>query len=382
MPTNKFKHSHKPQPINGTSSGLKHPKKLDVGQIWAWIGGIFAGALIVTFAGLIIWYNILLSPVGKDLGQLKKVTIPSGSTSSQIGKELQKQSIIRSATAFDIYVRLSGKNNVLKAGSYRLSPAESTPKIIEHFVNGSVDQFSITFYPGATLKDNTNKAKSKKYDVTTVLKKAGFSAQEIANALNEKYDSSSYGKLFDGKPASADLEGYVYGETYNFNVGATVHDILESTFKEFYATAKKYNLIDSFSRHNLNLYQGITLASIIQREANKPEDHKQVAQVFYARLSAGMMLGSDVTYQYIADKNGIARDPNLDSPYNTRRYAGLPPGPISVPGLNALRAVANPADGDYLYFLSGDDDVTYFARTNAEHEANISAHCKIKCATP
>ena len=92
-----------------------------------------------------------------------------------------------------------------------------------------------------------------------------------------------------------------------------------------------------------------------------------------------MPLGSDVTYQYIADKTGVTRDPNLDSPYNTRRYAGLPPGPIATPGLSALQAVAEPEDSDYLYFLSGDDHVTYYGRTLKEHEANIANHCKVKC---
>ena len=374
------KTTHKQQPINGTESGLKHRKKLDMNKVWTWIGGIVAGLLILGFVGLLIWYNILLSPLGGDLGQLKKITIKPGSTSSQISKELEKQGIIRSATAFDVYVRLSGKNNVLKAGSYRLSPAESTPKIIEHFVKGSVDQFSITFYPGATLTDKTDK--SKKYDVTTVLTKAGFSATEITDGLSAIYDNPSYIQLFAGKPSTTDLEGYVYGETYNFSAGASVHDILESTFKEFYAAVKKYNLVAGFSKHGLNLYQGITLASIVQREANKPDDQKQVAQVFYSRLSIGMTLGSDVTYQYIADKTGITRDPNLNSPYNTRKFTGLPPGPIAVPGLSALQAVASPASGDYLFFLSGDDNITYFARTDAEHQANITAHCKIKCSTP
>jgi UPF0755 protein len=130
----------------------------------------------------------------------------------------------------------------------------------------------------------------------------------------------------------------------------------------------------------LTLFQAITLASIIQREDGDASSQSQLAQVFYSRMKAGMTLGSDVTYQYIADKTGVARDPNLDSPYNTRRYAGLPPGPISVPSLSALKAVASPASGNYLYFLSGDDDKIYFARTNAEHEANIAAHCKIKCS--
>lgn len=371
---------HKPLPINGQPSGLKVPKKhlKKNDHRYLWISGIVATTIVAVIAASYLWYNLQLSPVGSDIGQLKKITIPTGSTSGQIGKELEKQSIIRSSIAFDIYVRVFGKNNVLQAGTYRLSPAETTPQIIEHFVKGSIDTFSITFYPGATLTDTTEKTKSKKYDVTTILRKAGYSDTEITDGLKDTYVST----LFAGKPATADLEGYVYGETYNFNTGATVADILNGTFKEFYAKIQENNLVAGFSSHSLSLYQGITLASIVQREANKVSDQKQVAQVFYSRLSAGMPLGSDVTYQYIADKTGVSRDPNLDSPYNTRRFPGLPPGPISVPGLTALKAVAEPATGDYLYFLSGDDDVTYFAKTNAEHEANILAHCKVKCSTP
>jgi len=130
------------------------------------------------------------------------------------------------------------------------------------------------------------------------------------------------------------------------------------------------------------LYQGITLASIIQREVSGTKDQSQVAQVFYSRLAQGTPLGSDVTYQYAAKKLGVTPSPSLDSPYNTRKYAGLPPGPIATPGLSALQAVATPAPGDYLYFLSGDDNVTYFARTDAEHEANIQNHCHKKCLLP
>ena len=370
--------NHKQQPINGQPSGLKPPRQRSIGKIFAWIGGVIAFIIIGLVASAFIWYYIQLSPVGSDIGNLKKITVAPGSTSSQIGKYLEKQSIIRNATAFDIYVRLSGKNNVLQAGSYRLSSAETVQQIVEHFVKGSVDQFSITFYPGATLTDTSDKPESKKQDVTTVFKKAGFSDEEITAALEKSYDSP----LFSGKPVGNDLEGYIYGETYNFNTGATVEDILNGTFKEFYSVIQDNNLTEGFKSHNLNLYQGITLASIIQREANSESDQKQVAQVFYLRMSSDMALGSDVTYQYIADKTGVVRDTNLDSPYNTRRYPGLPPGPISVPSLSALLAVAKPASGDYVYFLSGDDDVTYFAKTNAEHEANIADHCKIKCSTP
>jgi UPF0755 protein len=355
------------QAIQDYLNGLKIKNKTSIRKKIFWAVGIFFAIVISIIVGIVIWYNSQLAPVGGDLNDKIKITVTTGSTSSQIAKELEKQKIIRSSFAFEMYVRLSGNNSKLQAGVYRLSPAESTRQIVEHFTNGSVDKFNITFLPGATLAD-----------AIKVLKKASYSDQEITDALNIKYDSP----LFDGKPASADLEGYIYGETYNFNIGATVEDILNGIFDEFYSKVKENNLVSNFTKHDLNLYQAITLASIVEREVITEKDQKQAAQVFYSRLEQGMQLGSDVTYQYIADKLGLERDPNLDNPYNTRRFVGLPPGPISNPGLMALKAVANPASGDYIYFLSGDDDVTYFARTLAEHESNIVNHCKIKCSTP
>ena len=369
----------KPQPINGQPSGLKNPQKGFSRKFLLWVVSLIIAIILGVVASGIIWYSVQLSPVGNDKGQLKLITIAPGSTQSQIGNELEKLSIIRSATAFDIYTRLSGKQNVLQAGTYRLSPAETIPQIVEHFVNGSVDQFSITFYPGATLTDTTNN--SKKYDVTTILTKAGYSSQEISTALKETYDSP----LFVSKPAGNDLEGYVYGETYNFNTGATVSDILKGTFAEFYKVVQANNLVKDFASHELNLYKGITLASIVQREINSPQgnqpstDQKQATQVFYSRLGINMPLGSDVTSIYIAHKTGQEPDYGLVSPYNTRLSIGLPPGPIAVPGLTALLAVAQPATTNYLFFLSGDDGAIRFASNIAEHEANRVNYCKEAC---
>ena len=363
------------QPINDQPSGLDIPKKRSKRKIFLVIFGVLIFLFAILAAGGYCWYDHELKPVGSDIHQLKLIKISAGSTPSQIGKQLQGQSIIKNSLAFEIYARVSKKSNSLQAGTYRLSPAETTQQIVEHIVNGAVDEFSITFFPGATLTDDVTKSESKKFDVTTVLKKAGYSSKEIKVALSDRYDSP----LFDSKPASADLEGYIYGNTYEFGTGTTVHDILTRVFDEFYAKVKENKLIEAYSSHGLNLYQGITLASIIQREVNTPQDQKQVAQIFYTRLKTDMVLGSDVTYQYIADKTGVTRDVNIDSPYNTRRNKGLPPGPISAPGLTALVAVAQPKEGDYVYFLSGDDDITYFAKTYEEHEANIANHCKIKC---
>ena len=359
-----------PQPIEqqplttdtGLATNVKKKSRKKI-LIWSLIG--FFVALLLTIGGIFLWYTLQLAPVNSSNTDKQLVVIESGSTPTDIANLLKEKELIRNPTAFLWYSRIEGVQNLLQAGTYRLSPSESTPQIVEHLSSGRVDTFSITFLPGATLADNRK-----------VLIGAGYDASAVDAALAKTYDSP----LFAGKPASADLEGYIYGETYSFGTDTSVEAILEHVFDEFYSVVEKNNLVAKFKAQDLTLYEGITLASIVQREASpKADDMPQIAQVFYSRLAMDMPLGSDVTYQYIADKTGVARDPNLDSPYNTRRYAGLPPGPISSPGEKALVAVANPASGDYLYFLSGDDDITYFGRTLEEHEANITNHCQEKC---
>lgn len=340
---------------------VKKSKKKIV--MWSVLGVIAAILIFVT--SIFIWYTAQLSPVGGSSADKKLVKIEVGSTPASIAKQLDKEGVIRNQTVFLWQARLKGVENKLQAGTYRLSPSESTPEIIDHLSKGKVDTFSITFLPGATLKANRE-----------MLLSAGYAKAEVDAALAKTYDSP----LFEGKPSSADLEGYIYGETYTFSTDTTAEAVLEHVFDYYYGIVQKNNLVAKYASRHVSLYQGITLASIVQREASaEGSDMAQIAQVFYSRLGMGMPLGSDVTYQYIADKLGVARDPGLDSPYNTRRYAGLPPGPISAPGEKALLAVANPATGDYLYFLSGDDNVTYFAKTLDEHEANVKNHCREKC---
>lgn len=326
------------------------------------ISGFLVIAVGATVGG-VVWYQQQLTAVNSSEAERIKVTIASGMGPDDIARLLEEKNVIRSSTAFLWYTRWGGVQHKLQAGTYRISPSETLPQVVDHLVKGNVDSFDITFLPGATLAQNRQ-----------VLLNAGYSEAEVDNGLGATYDSP----LFASKPASADLEGYIYGETYRFGGDATVEDILKHVFEVFYSVVEDNNLVSGFAAQGLSLYEGITLASVIQREAIGG-DEAQIAQVFFSRLAIGMALGSDVTYQYIADKLGVARDPGLDSPYNTRRYTGLPPGPIAAPGLRALLAVASPAEGDYLFFLSGDDNITYFGRTLAEHEANIANHCQKKC---
>jgi UPF0755 protein len=353
------------QQINGQLTGLQ-AKSGNHKKFLIRLGISIVALIVVAFVGCSVWYFQQLRPRASDLSVLTLVTVQPGMSPQQIGKLLQDKGIIRNQLVFDIYARLSGNRGNLQAGSYRLSSAESVQEVTNHLVSGKVDQFSITFLPGATLAQNRE-----------ILIKAGFAKTDIDSALSAKYDYP----IFESKPSNIDLEGLIYGETYQLGVGASVGDVLEYTFKQFDKVLVDNDFVSGFKNQGLSLYQAITLASIVQREAPANQsDQAQIAQVFYKRLRSGIQLGSDVTYQYIADKLGVARDINIDSPYNTRRYVGLPPGPIAVPGLGALKAVASPASGDYMYFLSGDDGKTYYANTFAEHEANIRDHCKLNCS--
>ena len=352
-----------PQPIELTPAAKK-VKKAPKGKkiLLLSVLGLLV-VLIATATAGYYWYDSQLSSVNSNKSEFIKVTVEPNSTPSMIGQLLKDKGVIRSTEAFGLYTRFSGTQNSLQAGAYRLSPSETTPEIVEHLTSGKVDTFNLTFLPGATLVDNRK-----------VLIAAGFSETEVDAGLSATYDSP----LFEGKPTASDLEGYIYGETYTFGSDATVKDILSHTFDVYSEFIQENNIITKLNAQNLTLFEGITLASIVQRESIGG-DEPQIASVFYNRLAIDMPLGSDVTYQYAADKTGVERDTNLDSPYNTRRYPGLPPGPIAAPGKNALLAVATPATTNYIYFLSGDDDVTYYGVTLEDHEANIAEHCKVKC---
>ncbi len=328
------------------------------------------GAILAMIVGGYVWYQQQLAPVTSDTSKRVRVTIESGATLSGIANELKSAKVIRSQAAFALYMKLTGVQDKLKAGVYSLQPSLSTPAIVDHLVSGKQDTFHITFLPGDTLANNRKK-----------LIDVGYSATEVDAALIKTYNRP----LFASKPAGTDLEGYIFGDTYEFDESATAESILGRTFDEYEAVLQENNLVAGFQKQGLSLYEGITLASIVQREVTNPtpgtasEDQRQVARVFLNRMKAGMTLGSDVTYQYAARKMGVDPTPTLASPYNTRIHTGLPPGPISAPGAGALIAVANPAANDYLFFLSGDDDVTYFAKTDAEHQQNIINHCQKKC---
>ncbi len=233
------------------------------------------------------------------------------------------------------------------------------------------DVFNFTILPGETISEIRQK-----------LIGLGYTATEVDVALQASYDFD----FLKGRPDNATLEGYLYGETHEFYRDTTVKEIIETFLKGMGKVIEENNLVSHYDAQGLSLYEGITLASVVQKEAPTPE-MPTVAQVFLSRLSYGIPLGSDVTVSYAINQVDPERQIyidnqtalTVDSCYNTRLYAGLPCGPISNPGLSALLAVAEPSDTSYLYFLTGDDGMMYYSYTETEHIQNAYSHCQHLC---
>lgn len=331
-----------------------------------WIVAILAVVVALIAAAAIgwsWWYNDALQPRSAT-NQRIRVVIEQGSAPDQIANKLQEKGVIKNSFAFQLLLKQAGDRDKLQAGTYLFSPTQSAKEVLEWLVEGKVDIFNVTILPGQTLAEIKQK-----------LTKDGFVAADIDAAFAKKYDHP----LLASKPDNVNLEGYIYPETYQITSETTVEQVLTRTFDEFYSQIQAKGLQAELGAKGFNLHQGITLASIVGKEASHVTDRRQVAQVFEKRLTQGMELGSDVTFMYAAHLTGQTPSPSLDSPYNTRKNKGLPPGAIANFTVDALQAVAEPASGDYLYFVAGDDGTVHFAITEAEHEQNIKQYCTKLC---
>ena len=346
-----------------SAPNTKKPKK----HRFKWAIPVVAGLLLALLAtGGYVWWS--LQPRSGD-GVDQRITIASGESLQSIAQNLKQHKLIRSALTFELYTRAVQAYPNIKAGGFVLSSKQSVPEILYKITSDEKGVYMVTIAPGLTLEELADPS------IKNSLAAQGFTDQEIQAAYRASYKSP----LLRDKPAGASLEGYIFPETYRMDSHQTLQDVFERTFDELYGRLQRDKLIESYAAEGLNLHQAITLASIVQMEVTDKADQKQVAQVFLTRQKIGMMLGSDVTFMYAAKIMGVEPSVSLDSPYNTRRYAGLPPGPIANVQYSALEAVARPAPGDYLFFVAGDDGTTHFSHTTEEHEAKIRAYCTTLC---
>lgn len=259
--------------------------------------------------------------------------------------------------------------------------AEREKWYAEQEANDKAEVFSLTITPGETI-----------FEVREKLIGVGYSESEVETALRYDYDFDFLPDLasWEGSAAAAAggyrIEGYLYGETHEFYKDATAEEVIVKFLEGMGEMIAENNLVERYAERGLSLQDGVTLASVVQKEAGGPE-MATVAQVFLSRMGLGWKLGSDVTVSYALDvvdpKREIYGDNAaalaIDSCYNTRLYAGLPCGPIANPGLTALLAVAEPTDSAYLYFLTGDDGMMYYSYTESEHLQKIRDYCRVLC---
>lgn len=326
--------------------------------------------------------------------EYQTIEISAGESVKQIANNLKQAGLIRNPLAFELYARINNLHAKLKTGKYSFRKTMSARAIAKQLVNGVVssDVFNLTILPGTNLLGDKGKSQT---GIIHQFRTLGYSEEEINQALTKHYDNPVLKGLYADEtklsnpeiPAKLALEGYLYGETYQFYNHEKLENVITTILNQFNDVVVSNQLEEKFKARGLSLREGIILASIIQKEA-RTEDMPGVSMVFQNRLKQGIALGSDVTATYAADITGIDRTnaTNADilavnSLYNTRKFPGLPPGPIAVPSKAALLAVAEPdsSKASMLYFLTGDDGLMYYSSTDAEHNQKIRDHCQKLC---
>lgn len=310
-------------------------------------------------------------------GPQVEYTLQRGRSAAQVGKDLEELGIIRSGRQFELLVRLMGVQDKLSAGDYVLQKNSASVGVVnELIVRDAVPVLRVTFQEGLRIEE-----------MADIAQKAGFGTRQ--QFLDAAAAASLPPDLAANLPAGATLQGYLFPDTYIMPVGSTPAQLVALMIKTF-DRRFTLELRTAALAQGLNTHQAVTLASIVEREAAKEEERPLIAAVFYNRLAAGDRLGADPTVQF-AVTQGSADAPkdgwwkkeltvdDLENPskYNTRLFAGLPPGPIACPGLASLEAVAHPAKTDFYYFVADarkGDGSHVFAVTMAEHERNIARY--------
>lgn len=331
-----------------------------------YIVGIILLVVLIVAAGVVrhVYYSDL-QPVS-DSTTTKLFTIQSGESSTAIATGLHTAGLIRNSDIFEWYISSKNVRAELQAGTYALRPNMSVPYIVNLFVNGKIAANLVTILPGQRLDQ-----------IRSALIKAGFSPSAVDAALIPA-NYAGNPALVDN-PTTANLEGFLYPDSFEKNVDTQPQIIITESLNEM-AKHLTPSIRAAFAREGLSVYQGVTLASIVEQEVSNSSDRAQAAQVFLSRLKANMPLGSDVTAFYGAILAGQKPSTTYDSPYNTLLHNGLPPGPISNVDDSALNAVAHPANTNWLYFVSGDNGKTYFSNTLAQQQANTQQYCHKLCS--
>ncbi|MGA2000276.1 MAG: endolytic transglycosylase MltG [Terriglobales bacterium] len=333
---------------------------------------VFTLFLVLVLAAAIWLAWALYLPVQPSGTQF--VLLRPGFSSRRIAADLQSAGVIRSARVFLLVHYALG--STLKAGEYKFDQPATARQIIDRLARGDIYVRTVTIPEGYNL-----------YDIAGVVQLAGLgSAQDFLNAAK-----GDVALIRDLDPQAASLEGYLFPDTYGFTRTQSMHDMIALMVHRFRREAAQLGLIcavqqpqppssESGAAGCADIHAVVTMASIVEKETAAPEERPMVAGVYYNRLQRHIALAADPTVIYAALVSGRytgaihQSDLQFDSPYNTYRHAGMPPGPIANPGRASLAAALHPASTDFLYFVSDGNGHHRFARTLDEHSRNVAAY--------
>jgi UPF0755 protein len=294
-----------------------------------------------------------LGLLGRGGGRPVRVVVPRGASFRAVTDSLAARRLVRSTRLFRLYASLSGRDRAIKPGTYELNPGASYAEITDALVGGKGLVHVVTIPEGFEIRQIA----------AALARTLEVPPESVAAAVR---DSALRRRLDVPTPT---VEGYLFPATYTFPAGTTAREAVAAMVDRFEA-AWRPEWDARLQALAMRRHDAVTLASIVEREARRPEERPVIAAVYLNRLRRGMLLQADPTVQYARGQHVervLYKDLEIDSPYNTYRNRGLPPGPIGSPGAASLAAALTPAAVPYLYFVAHPDGHHEFRTTYAEH---------------
>lgn len=335
-------------------------------------------ALTGIIGGGYFYIQNALQPLNEEDTKTEKVDIPIGSSPTSIGRILEENGIINNGKVFRYYVKFKNESGFM-AGEYELSPSMNLDEIIGHLKEGKVQQevvFQITIPEGrqleqiAVILENRMGLSEEEF-----LEKA--SDKEFLEKMREKYPQVITDDMFKEDVKYA-LEGYLFPATYPFYVeNPTAEEVIDTMLQKTNEVLQDDQVRIGMGNRDMSTHELLTMASLIEAEATMQTDRESISSVFYNRLDVGMPLQTDPTVLYALGEHKertLYEHLEVDSPYNTYKHQGLPPGPIANAGLSSIQAALNPAETEYYYFLATPDGQVLFNETLEEHNIDKNEH--------
>jgi len=318
------------------------------------------------------WWNYSVNTPASTTSQPVVFHVDRGELAAQIGDDLYTQRLIRDRNAFDLYIRITNAAPKFEAGTFLLNRNMNLMQIVDRLEHGSPDQLVVRIPEGFPLK----------FQAQYVERSGLGTAADYLSAAKDPAQAAAY-PFLASRPTNADppLEGYLFPDTYQIDRTGGVTQLIKAQLDQFgtvFSPALRGQITEAAAARPAETVEAIViLASMVEREANKDADRGNVCSVYYNRLKIGMPLGVDATLLYALGR--LTPEPTypelqLNTPFNTRTHAGLPPGPISNPGKAALLACINPPQTDYLYYFTDPDGVTHFETNQNDFCRELQKH--------